>query len=107
LVRTTEQLARTTEQLSSHQVAGGEQIPVVSWYADCDPEGSLQLETPMSSFSTYLIGFIVLIIGLAIAAILVGVSQTWVIVGAIILIGIAIITATTRTKTKDPPAPPA
>jgi heme/copper-type cytochrome/quinol oxidase subunit 4 len=61
--------------------------------------------TAMSSFSTYLIGFIVLIIGLAIAAILVGVSQTWVIVGAIILIGIAIITATTRTKTKDPPTP--
>ncbi|MFL5486834.1 MAG: hypothetical protein ACJ77T_03920 [Gemmatimonadaceae bacterium] len=60
----------------------------------------------MSSFSTYLIGFIVLIIGLAIAAILVGVSQTWVIVGCIILIGIAILTATTRTKTKDPPGPP-
>jgi len=31
----------------------------------------------MSSFSTYLIGFIVLIIGLAIAAYLLGVSQTW------------------------------
>jgi low affinity Fe/Cu permease len=40
----------------------------------------------MSSFSTYLIGFIVLIIGLAIAAILLGVSQTWVIVGCIVLI---------------------
>jgi predicted ABC-type sugar transport system permease subunit len=61
----------------------------------------------MSSFSTYLIGFIVLIIGLAIGAILLGVSQTWVIVGAIILIGIAIVSATTRTKAKDPPAPPA
>jgi len=60
----------------------------------------------MSSFSTYLIGFIVLIIGLAIAAILVGVSQTWVVVGAIIAIGIGILTATTRTKPKDPPAPP-
>ena len=44
----------------------------------------------MSSFSTYLIGFIVLIIGLAIAAILLGVSQTWVIVGCIVLIGIGI-----------------
>ncbi|MDP9201366.1 MAG: hypothetical protein M3P26_05475 [Gemmatimonadota bacterium] len=60
----------------------------------------------MSSFSTYLIGFIVLIIGLAIAAILVGVSQTWVIVGAIIAIGIGILMATTRTKPKDPPVPP-
>ena len=60
----------------------------------------------MSSFSTYLIGFIVLIIGLAIAAILLGVSSTWVTVGAIIAIGIGIVTATTRTKPKDPPAPP-
>ena len=57
----------------------------------------------MSSFSTYLIGFIVLIIGLAIAAILLGVSPTWVTVGAIILIGIGIVSATTRTKPKDPP----
>ena len=58
----------------------------------------------MSSFSTYLIGFIVLIIGLAIAAILVGVSPTWVTVGCIVLIGIAILTGTTRTKPKDPQA---
>ena len=60
----------------------------------------------MSSFSTYLIGFIVLIIGLAIAAILLGVSQTWVIVGCIVLIGIGILTGTTRTKPKDPQAWP-
>ncbi|HEX9249564.1 MAG TPA: hypothetical protein VF856_08690 [Gemmatimonadaceae bacterium] len=58
----------------------------------------------MSSFSTYLIGFIVLIIGLAIAAILLGVSSTWVTVGAIIAIGIGIVTDTTRTKPKDPQA---
>jgi positive regulator of sigma E activity len=58
----------------------------------------------MSSFSTYLIGFIILIIGLAIAAILLGVSSTWVTVGAIIAIGIGIVTATTRTKPKDPQA---
>ena len=82
------------------------QLAAWRWYADCDPLRPIKPETKMSSFSTYLIGFIVLIIGLAIAAILVGISQTWVIVGAIILIGIAIISATTRTKTKDPPAPP-
>jgi hypothetical protein len=56
----------------------------------------------MSSFSTYLIGFIVLIIGIAIAMILVGVSPTWVTVACIVLIGIAILTGTTRTKPKDP-----
>ncbi len=58
----------------------------------------------MSSFSTYLIGFIVLIIGLAVGAYLVGVPTTWIAVGVIILIGIAILTGTSRTKTKDPPS---
>lgn len=60
----------------------------------------------MSSFSTYLIGFIVLIIGLAVAAVLLGVPQIWVVVGCIVLIGIGILMATTRTKPKDPPSPP-
>ncbi|HVD61718.1 MAG TPA: hypothetical protein VNC11_12670 [Gemmatimonadaceae bacterium] len=57
----------------------------------------------MSSFSTYLIGFIVLIIGLAVAAVLLGVPQMWIAVGVIVLIGIGILTGTSRTKTKDPP----
>jgi len=60
----------------------------------------------MSSLRPYLIAFIGLIIGQASAAYLLGVSQTWVIVGCIILIGIAIVMATTRTKPKDPPVPP-
>ena len=58
----------------------------------------------MSSFSTYLIGFIVLIIGLAVAAVLLGLPTQWIIVGAIVLIGIGILTGTSRTKTKDPPS---
>jgi hypothetical protein len=57
----------------------------------------------MSSFGTYIIGFLVLIIGLAIAAYLIGVPQTWIAVGVIVLIGIGILTGTSRTKTKDPP----
>lgn len=60
----------------------------------------------MSSFSTYLIGFIVLIIGLAVGAYLVGAPPLWIAVGAIILIGIGILSGTSRTKTKDPPATP-
>ena len=59
----------------------------------------------MSSFSTYLIGFIVLIIGLAVGAFLVGVPTTWIAVGVIVLIGIGILTGTSRTKTNDPPSP--
>ncbi len=58
----------------------------------------------MSSFSTYLIGFVVLIIGLAVAAFLLGAPTTWIAVGAIVLIGIGILTGTSRTKTKDPPS---
>jgi hypothetical protein len=59
----------------------------------------------MSSFSTYLLGFIVLIIGLAIAAYLLIGPSVWIAVGAVILIGIGILSGTSRTKTKDPPAP--
>ena len=60
----------------------------------------------MSSFSTYLIGFIVLIIGLAVAAHLLGVPDLWIGVGVIVMIGIGILTGTSRTKTKDPPTAP-
>lgn len=60
----------------------------------------------MSSFSTYLIGFIVLIVGLSVGAYLVGVPAMWIAVGAIVLIGIGILTGTSRTKTKDPPTTP-
>lgn len=60
----------------------------------------------MSSFSTYLIGFIVLIIGLAVGAYLVGAPPLWIGVGAIILIGIGILSGTSHTKTKDPPTTP-
>lgn len=60
----------------------------------------------MSSFSTYLIGFIVLIIGLAVGAYLVGAPPLWIGVGVIVMIGIGILSGTSRTKTKDPPASP-
>ena len=60
----------------------------------------------MSSFSTYLVGFIVLIIGLAVAAVLMGAPTQWIVVGAIVMIGIGILTGTSRTKTKDPPTTP-
>jgi uncharacterized membrane protein YiaA len=56
----------------------------------------------MSSFATYLIGFIVLIVGLAFAAYLLNVPTTWIAVGVIVLIGIGILSATSRTKMRDP-----
>jgi positive regulator of sigma E activity len=60
----------------------------------------------MSSFQTYLIGFIILIIGLAVAAYLLGAPTVWIAVGVIVLIGIGVITATGNMKQRDPPAGP-
>ena len=60
----------------------------------------------MSSFGTYLVGFLILILGLGMAAYLLNVPTMWIAVGAIVLIGLGVLMATTRGKMKDPPAPP-
>lgn len=57
----------------------------------------------MSSFATYVVGFVIIIVGLAVAAYLVDVPTLWIAVGVIIALGIGIVTATSRTKMKDPP----
>jgi len=59
----------------------------------------------MSAFSTYVIGFVVLIFGLALAAYLLNVPPVWILVGVVVLVGIAIIAAVNRTKPMDPQAP--
>jgi uncharacterized protein (DUF486 family) len=56
----------------------------------------------MSSFSTYLLGFVLVIVGLAFAAYLLNVPPTWIGVGVVVMIGLGILTATTRTKPRDP-----
>lgn len=60
----------------------------------------------MSSFTTYLVGFFIVVIGLAVAAYLLAVPPMWIAVGVIILVGIGILTATNRTKPRDPPSAP-
>ncbi len=57
----------------------------------------------MSSFATYLFGFIIVIVGLAVAAYLLNVPPTWIAVGVLIMIGLGVLMATTRTRPKDPP----
>jgi positive regulator of sigma E activity len=57
----------------------------------------------MSSFSTYIVGFIILVVGLALAAYLLDVPSMWIAVGVIVLIGIGVLMATSRTKPRDPP----
>ncbi|HXM00645.1 MAG TPA: hypothetical protein VN932_12005 [Rhizomicrobium sp.] len=63
----------------------------------------------MSAFVLYVVGFIVLLGGLIYGAYLIHVPQTWIIVGALVLIGLGIMSAVSRTKQRDPPseAPPA
>ena len=56
----------------------------------------------MSSFASYLIGFVILLVGLAIGAYLLNVPSTWIAVGVIVLIGIGVLSATSRTKMRDP-----
>ncbi|MDQ6886446.1 MAG: hypothetical protein M3068_04040 [Gemmatimonadota bacterium] len=57
----------------------------------------------MSSFGTYLIGFFILVIGLAIGAFMLGAPPLWIGIGVIVAIGLGILSATSRTKMKDPP----
>jgi hypothetical protein len=58
----------------------------------------------MSSFWTYIAGFVVVIIGLNLAAFQLGVPQVWMAIGSIVLIGFGILSAVGSTKRKDPPA---
>jgi hypothetical protein len=58
----------------------------------------------MSSFALYVLGFIVLIAGVGYGAFLLHVPHTWIIVGALVIIGLGIMSAVTRTKRRDPPS---
>ena len=55
------------------------------------------------SFALYAIGFLVLIGGLVYGAHLLHVPQHWIVVGAIVLLGLGIVTGVTATRQKDPP----
>ena len=58
----------------------------------------------MSSFGIYIIGFVILILGLALAAHLLGLPTVWIGIGVIVLIGIAVLSGVSKTKRPDPPA---
>ena len=57
------------------------------------------------SFLLYIVGFIVFIAGLAWVATMLGVSQTYIMIGVVVLLGIGLFTAAaTRARAKEPPA---
>ena len=54
------------------------------------------------SFALYLIGFIVLIGGVAWALVVAGVPTLYVVIASVILLGLGIVTGVSKTRTKDP-----
>ena len=56
------------------------------------------------SFGMYMVGYIVLVVGLAIGAHLLNVPMRWIGVGVMCLMGLGILTAVTTTRHRDPPA---
>lgn len=60
------------------------------------------LQEAAMSFGLYLVGFLFLIVGLAIGAHLLHISNQWICVGVIVLAGIGIVTGVTSTRRPDP-----
>lgn len=56
------------------------------------------------SFVLYLLGLAVLVAGIAWALIVAGIAATYVAIACLVVGGIGIMTAVSRTRVKDPPA---
>ena len=56
----------------------------------------------MSTLTIYLIGFVILVAGLAYGASLAGLSPQWIAVGVLVLIGMGVAMGATRTRRRDP-----
>ena len=56
------------------------------------------------SFALYMFGLALLIGGIAWGLVTAGVSQTYILITCLIVAGIGIMMAVSRTRTKDPPA---
>jgi hypothetical protein len=56
------------------------------------------------SFAIYITGFLIFISGLVYGAVLLHVPEQWIAVGAIILLGLAVLTGVKSTRQKDPSA---
>ena len=60
----------------------------------------------MSAFVLYVIGFFVLLGGLIYGAFLLHLPQTWIGVGALVMIGLGVMSAVSHTKQRDAAAKP-
>jgi hypothetical protein len=55
------------------------------------------------SFGIYIVGFLILIGGLIYGAVILHIAAHWIAVGAIVLLGLAIVKGVQATRGKDPP----
>ena len=56
----------------------------------------------MSNLAIFIVGFVILIAGLAYGASMAGMSPQWIGVGVVVLTGIGVIMGVTKTRAKDP-----
>ena len=56
----------------------------------------------MSNFAIFIIGFVILIGGLAYGATMAGMSPQWIAVGVAVLAGVGVVMGVMKTRTKEP-----
>ncbi len=61
-------------------------------------------EMKMSNFAIYMIGVAVVVAALAYGAHLMGIASTWIVVGALVILGMSIMGGIVKTRRQDPPA---
>jgi hypothetical protein len=66
------------------------------------PSSPPESERSIMSFGLYALGFVILIAGLIYGAHLMHVPAHWIAVGAIVLLGLGIVTGVQSTRQKDP-----
>jgi NADH:ubiquinone oxidoreductase subunit 6 (subunit J) len=69
------------------------------WQLSCTQYGRGK---PMTNMLVYLIGTLFVVAGLAYAASRMGVSQVWIIAGALVIIGLGLMGGIVKTRQKDP-----
>ncbi len=57
----------------------------------------------MSNFAIYMLGVVIVVAALGYGAHLVGVSSTWIVVGALIVVGLSVMGGIVKTRRPEPP----